>query len=58
MGSLKWNGLMNNRQNDNDISNNNNNNNNSNNKKLQEPMIFMVFPGGLITSIFLFVSGK
>ena len=56
MGSLKWNGLMNNRQNDNDI--NNNNNNNSNNKKLQEPMICMVFPGGLITSIFLFVSGK
>ena len=56
MRSLKWNGLMNNRQNDNDI--NNNNNNNSNNKKLQEPMICMVFPGGLITSIFLFVSGK
>ena len=33
MGSLKWNGLMNNRQNDNDINNNNNNNNNSNNNK-------------------------
>ena len=36
MGSLKCYGLMNNRQNDNDI-NNNNNNDNSNNKSYKNP---------------------
>ena len=33
MGSLRWNGLSNNRQKDNDINNNNNNNNNDKNYK-------------------------
>ena len=33
MGSLRWNGLSNNRQKDNDINNNNNNNNNDKNFK-------------------------
>ena len=33
MGSLRWNGLSNNRQKDNDINNNYNNNNNDKNYK-------------------------
>ena len=45
MGSLKWNGLMNNRQNDNDINNNNNNNNNNsnNNKNYKNPCFVWYF---------------
>ena len=42
MGSLRWNGLSNNRQKDNDI-NNNNNNNNNNDKNYKNPRFVWYF---------------
>ena len=43
MGSLRWNGLSNNRQKDNDINNNNNNNNNNNDKNYKNPRFVWYF---------------